>query len=799
MTARYRQVHTRRGRAPLGSSPEPARRSTLAWLLLGLVVSAALALPAASAQDGAGPRIATSPVRGAPGDTVTVEADRLVAGAIYRLEVLSPSGAREMLEERASREGAVSFTLELREVGATELRLSGPDLEATLRVHALDSAPGDPTLPPDTDALPDTGIELVLEADGAALLESDGSRRWAFTRPDGSGATRAAVLHLGSAWIAHGYTVLQLDLRDGRVFHRTALSGPVLRLEPLGTGVRAEVELRVGEVTETIEHRVEEGVATPLPAFPPSLAALRWWQLEASVADPGTASQRDPTNPHLFLRVAELADDETERDAALDAALAAGGPFFELAHVARALASHGRLEAAEEVMSAALADFQARGYDAALLVDLEAHDAYGFALRPLRRALQMNDRETADFWARWLPLTAGRGLPGAADAMREYADLLREHGDSEAAADARTAAGDLAASGVRQFISDVAVNLGRGGWYAATALVVSALILHLTLLAKYWRVQSLLMRRARESGRRVGFAARLRAMRHYGTTEKLALVVLLAAAHVVAALAVWTERSDPAVRAVAAGHLSAPFVTTLLERSETSDEGHMRLLEAYRSDGAGERDAAVRQLELAVLEGVPDADLALASLRAGEGVPAPSPASLRAALGGTWASAVGSAYRDPFGYLASAAAPAALPGVSAQVLLGIFLAFAAAHLLMLFVPRPRLARNAPRTLGYHALAILVPGSGAADELWGVLLLVPWAVFGIDALAQLGWSVSPLDIPLFTGVWVMGALYAVNLVAWGVELSSYLRRMRNLRHEHPDLAQEFGMKPLRSGG
>ena len=778
---------------------------SLVLALLGLTLAQGLS----------GPRVAVSPVSGPVGETVTVEADRLSPGARYRLEAVAPSGEREVREADASTTGVIRFELTLREPGTTELRLIGPEVEASLRVNAVavdvPAATPRPTTPPTApptapreaprEAPPaappaaPAAVTLVLDEDGATLQEADGSVRWRFTRPLGSGDTRAAVLHLGRAWIAHGHTLLELDLDDGHVLTRTPVSGPIVSLAPVGTGVRVTAEVRAGDETLRVEHRVEDGVATPLPSFDTGSPLLQWWQAEALVADPTAAAQRDPTNPYLHLRVAALAEDEVQRDAALAAAVAAGGPFFERTHVARALAAFGDFAAADDVMRAALADFEERGYDAGLLTDADIHERYGFPLRPLVRALNEGDREAAELWAGWLPRTAAPGMPGAAAALREYADMQRRDGDEEGAATTRERAAKLAATSVRDVLNEAAVNLGRGGWYAASALVVAALMLHLTLVAKYWRVQTLLMRRARESGRRAGAAWRWRAIRHYGTTEKLALVLLLAAAHVMAALTVWSEHGDAAVAAAAGGHLGAPFVEPLLRPGEMADEGQRRLLDAYRLAQAGEAAAAERLLEQAVLTGVAEADVALAAVQAGEPVPAPSPTTLRAAVAGTWTRAVANAFRDPFGTLAAATVPASLPAWSAPLLLGAFLVVGVFHLVLLLVPRPRLARNAPRTYAYHLLALLVPGSGATDELWGVLLLVPWAVFGIDALAQVGWSVSPLGIPLVTGTWVLAAIYAVNLVAWGIELSSYLRRMRDLRRDQPDLAREFAMRPL----
>jgi len=808
-----------------------ARSVTRSSTALVLVLCLALASVGATlAQSPSAPRVGVTPTSASVGESVRVEADRLTPGERYVLEAVAPSGAVERHEADAGSDGVLAFEVTLREPGMTDLRLTGPDVEATLRARgepvpapeadpepdpepaprpapdpAPDPAPAPAPTPeraPTPEAEPPTESpagEATLELDEgtAVFTEADGTVRWRFSRPSDSGDTRAAIVHLGRAWIAHGHTVLELDLEDGYVRSRTAVSGPIETLQPLGTGVRAVAAIEVGGDTVFVEHRVENGHASPLPVFDPHSPLLGWWRAEAEVADPTAAARRDPTNPHLHVQIARASDDEAERAAALEAALVAGGPFFERAFVARAALALGFADLADEALEGALADFESRGYDPALLTDAEVHDRYGFALRPLLRALQAGDRVAADLWAAWLPRTAGTGMPGAADALREYADLLRQSGDAEGAAVARERAAGLGATSARQVLSNAAVNLGRGGWYAASALVAAAVMLHLTLLAKYWRVQSLLIRRARESGRRAGGAWRLRVMRHYGTTEKLALVLLLAAAHAAAALAVWTERGDAAVRATATGHVDAAYVAPLLHPLDTADAGQARVVAAYRAGRLGDDAEALRLLERAVLDGVPEADLGLAALQVGEPLPAPTPTTLRAAVAGTWQRALGDAYRNPFGYLGAAQAPARLGGWVAPALLATFLAVMAVHVLALFVPRPRLARNAPRTPLYHLLALLVPGAGAADELWGILLLVPWAVFGIDALMQFGWAASPLGIPLVTGSWILAALYAVNLVAWGIELASYLRRMRDLRLEEPDLAAEYRMKPLRN--
>src|SRR5690606_3452358 len=92
------------------------------------------------------------------------------------------------------------------------------------------------------------------------------------------------------------------------------------------------------------------------------------------------------------------------------------------------------------------------------------------------------------------------------------------------------------------------------------------------------------------------------------------------------------------------------------------------------------------------------------------------------------------------------------------------------------------------------LALLLPGSGLADELWGVLLLVPWSIFGIDLLLHLtGLGAGPA-LAYDTDVIALMAIYGVNTVTFVVEYASYRRRMRDLRLEHPELAAAYGLRP-----
>src|SRR5690606_35573102 len=122
----------------------------------------------------------------------------------------------------------------------------------------------------------------------------------------------------------------------------------------------------------------------------------------------------------------------------------------------------------------------------------------------------------------------------------------------------------------------------------------------------------------------------------------------------------------------------------------------------------------------------------------------------------------------------------------------VFLAWVLFTVITLLIPRPAAARNAPRTFLYHLLALLLPGAGLADELWGVLLLVPWAIFGIDFALHYLSTQAATSFSLQTSTIALIVIYAINTVAFVVEFMSYRRRMRSLRAEQPASAAAYGL-------
>jgi hypothetical protein len=273
-------------------------------------------------------------------------------------------------------------------------------------------------------------------------------------------------------------------------------------------------------------------------------------------------------------------------------------------------------------------------------------------------------------------------------------------------------------------------------------------------------------------------------------TEKLVLVTMLALAYATVVLVGWVQRGDPLVDAAAVGHLGAPAAAALWSSAD-GDAASLAWVNAYQTDRAG-HDELVRET-LGSLD-TPLLDPVVAALEQGDPIPTPSPVTLRAAAAGTWYGFVADAFVQPQLLLDDHLVLLGLPAWSWPAQLLVFWLVALWHVAWLLIPRPRYAADAPRPLLYELLAILVPGSGQADELYGVLLLVPWALFGIDTVRQLLGGQSALGIPFDAGVVVLGVLYVINLIAWVIEFVSVRKRIAQLRADRPDLARAFGLTP-----
>ena len=296
------------------------------------------------------------------------------------------------------------------------------------------------------------------------------------------------------------------------------------------------------------------------------------------------------------------------------------------------------------------------------------------------------------------------------DNARDGADGLTAPSPGEATTDPITeAAGETDAppaapsAGQRARGRSLTRSLGRSGWFGVVSLLFAFTALHLTLMAKYWRPQSVNLERRRSVGRSVSPLSPALAIRYYSLTEKLVLLILL---------------------------LSVVALVVLASAYET---------------------------------------------------------------GLSWQAILGNVRANPWPGLLSLH-PNAMNRVFWIIFATLFALVALFTLVWVFIPRMRWVANSPRSFAYHVLTVLVPGSGLADEMWGLLLIIPWALFGIDAMSEVfGWGFN-LGFSLFFDFIILAGIYLLNLVSVIVEFRSYSRRMEALKQDNPELAEELGLRP-----
>jgi hypothetical protein len=784
---------------------------------------------------------------------VTLQGGGLPAGGQVTAQLTAPGGGVTRQSVRVGENGRFRLELPLAAAGSYQLVVRGQGLEETrtLEVQAPTGpsapssrqAPQEAAPPSPNEAIPDEttpeqvspntptpgqnltepppaetpALEVAHIANGLAAQRA-GERLWQLTFPEGSGPTTEPLLTQGrlqnQLYVGHGSSLLRLEPETGRVQERFILSGPVERIERVDARTVA-VTVRHGEnLLERFtlrDDQLQEPVRFGLE--PRTFGLLR---AEAQVPDPAARLERDPTNPWLHLALG-LRQNDPER-ATFAEAVETATTFYDLAGLATVLERNGERALAADAWDAAMRDFAARDYDPRLLRSARLEAAYNFPLTPLQAALARDDDISAGFWAERLYLAAPR-VPGAGEALSAYAALLRvvappdtaelweRRAEESTPADATT-------------LDRVATALAQNGWALALALFVTFLALHLTLFAKYAR--------ARRSDRgREGRAPWLFAVRYTTLSEKLVLLLLLAAVLACAALASWYGASRTPPEVVKSGTLAnraaQVYLAQFQEGAEPSGPS-AALIRGYAAQVADDRGEARTLLEsagnyppalnnLGVLTDNPELVARALVLQPGlvaaryntatgnsertallpfqaryqPGEPAlatPAERDFRAATSGSWQTALARAFTSP--QLSFRSAPPfglnLLLWRAAQLL---FLLIVLIHVVFLFVPRPRSAADAPRPWLYELLALLVPGSGLADEAWGIFLLIPWAVLCLGALAHLfNWSVNMglSPIGLYLG---LGALYLLNTVAVIVEFLSHRSRRRTLELRRND--------------
>ena len=754
-------------------------------------------------------QLSVGPAELTAGESVSLTGSGLPPGSQVTAQLTTPGGEVSLEGVRVGEGGRFRLETPLPVVGSYQLVVRGQGLDETrileVRAGGIEPLANQPAPPPDPTNVEATEAALpeVSRIEGGLQATQGGALRWRLTFPAGSGATTEPLVASGRLYVGHGNSVLRLEPRTGNVLERAIVSGPVERLEASEGAVAVTVRHgdRLSERFTVRDGRVQEPVR-----FGAAPATFSFLQAEANVRDPAARLKRDPTNPWLHLALGLGENNSEAARVHFAEAVETATTFYDHAGLATVLEGRGARALAADAFDAAMQDFAARGYDPRLLTNAGLGAAYHFPLTSLRTALERNDDRSASFWAERLMLAAPR-VPGVNDALDDYAALLRAGGASEAEVwERRADPNTLISPGLPE---RVAVVLGRSGWGFALALLGAFAALQLTLFAKY----TLARRSDRGEG---GRAPWLFAVRYTTLSEKLVSLLLLAAVVACSALAGWQDAHEPPPSALASGTLLSRPAQAFLEDAGLSGPAGA-FVQSYSAQAVGDKAAAQTLLtragnyapalnNLGALTG--DAELyrrALSLLptltaaryntaaaaernvllpfaaryQPGPALAVPTTQVVQDATTGSWQNALSHAFTTP--QLLNAP-----PGVTTALTLALwrtaqllFFLVALVVLVFLFIPRPRSVHGAPRPWLYELLALLVPGSGSADEGWGIFLLVPWAVLGAAALSpRFGWGLE-LGLTPLTLLLVLGGIYLLNAVAVAVEWQAHRSRQRTL--------------------
>ncbi len=661
--------------------------------------------------------------------------------------------------------------------------------------------------------------------------------------------------------VAEGASVTLRAADTGQVLERSFLSGKVMLLEPSGADVRASVQLDSG-IREGFTLRGPEGKPVPVErvTYPPSKALLATLEPERNLnlTQLRAMVNLDPNNPLLLANFAAALERDKQPVPALEQfrkALSKAEPFFVSIRLAALLERFNQPDLADEALRRARVQYAKSGYDPAFRVNQSALSTWGDPLGTARSLFKSGNAKRGGVWLEFLRNTMPR-FAGFDAAYVEYATWLQSQGNPGEA--------EQWSEFNRQLAQGTSFRLGEHSpsriaglsLAAALALLLAYFALQLVLTAKYWGVQS---KDLKPFGGRFGAwrrapFQRLRfAMPAYKTfTERFVLLILLASVLALLVVHNWGVRSRIALAepTLSQGTLGgAGFWAKYADQPATSSGDALRAL-AAQLDGDLERasrfaknapSSALAINNLGVISSMRN-DTATATAqyrealkldpnamapaynlgnapsgfratfhsatRAGQPMLAvPEPKELVSTIAGDLSSEFSSLGRDPWKYLSTLSLPGflQLPSWALQLIGATLLVLAVGNLLWLIVPRPASTRLAPRGFMYELLAVLVPGTGLADEVWGLFLLAPWAaILGAFALYNSGYASlaptlfapsSPLGIARAPGwidlgsleLWLLGALaviYVINLLAWFLEFIGYRRKLRAVATPKP---------------
>lgn len=646
---------------------------------------------------------------------------------------------------------------------------------------------------------------------------------WSLDFAKNSGETAPDIVQQQDiVYLGHGNSLLRIDSKTGKVLARWLLSGQIISLSENANTISIDTQID----NANTENFVLNGNSLDRAAhFSSDSKLYDWLENEANLTNPAAKLAQDPTNPWLYLKAAQANADPVEAKGLYNNAINTSNSFYDAAGISQELLNAGQNALSTKAFSKALTDFAARGYDPRLLTDMNLHDSYNFPLKAFNSAIANGNLNKAAILAEQVKYFLSPNNPEIRASLANYADLLKKNGNKDEANKWRKIAKSSNKTTVSNILDKIFASLAKVAWYAALATLLSSLALHLVLLFKYWRPQSVILNRKREAGKKPSPLARLFAIRYYSTTEKLVLALILTSTVLLAGLGTWNDKASNLPLAIGSGSYANAGVQSFVNSTNlSSQQGNFikaytaqvnnqnaeaeqyyqaagNLPQALNNLAALTSDSSIFTKALKYAKNLPEAlfnsgqdvegfDFQKDFLTGKPVLSVPTNEDFQAALSGNWQDAVAETFTST--YLLNAS-PFGLNSIVWKIILGLFAIYTLLSLLWIIWPRPRMARNAPRSFFYNILSFLVPGSGLADEMWGILLLLPWAIFGLDAISRffgLGFAIDGLSLRL--DYFVLGAIYVINLIAIVVEFLSYKRRMNKLKEDDIDLAREFNL-------
>lgn len=719
--------------------------------------------------------------------------------------------------------------------------LFGQDFEPTSTVTLEFAAPR-PMLP-DGKAVPSS---LQADTKGQFRLELKVQEsRLTVSANSGSKSANLVRTPPELEFVMDGNTIVAREAGSGKIGQRFYLSGQVKTLERTTTGYRATVQTAPNtEEVFTLENgKILERVSfAPTPALLGTLNrplrektsgdVLAFWRERANL---------DPTNPLLRVQYGVALQQANQASAAkteLIKALEVTAPFYVCIRLAHELERAGHPELADRALQQARRKYAESGYDPGFAVSKAALAAWGNPLEVAKSFFAQNNPVRAEAWFSYVRDTSPR-FAGAGIAYSEYATWLETQNRAGEARQIREFASELEASSVFRFGDAGLTRLSGFALAGAIVALISYLLLQFVLMLKYWGQQT---KDLAPHGGRFGALNRAPLLRlrlslpGYQTfTEKLVSLVLLLAS--LAGLCIWhySKNADAFLRqgflslgtAGGASYYQAlnsvpnPLADYLRGLGLQLDGDLDKASEAYRSaagvagaannlgvilaargDNAGAQSSFQEAASLGSSVANQNLGSSITGFRAAfhtaqrKGQPmleVPSPKDLVEARFGSLEQEFRRLVQDPWGYWS--AVSFGLPFWAHQALGVLVLAMLVFSLLWLLVPRVPSAKNAPRSVLYHLGAICIPGTGLADEVWGILLLPPAvalvALLAVNAyqlpiaesilssVSLLGLSKPAplLDLATYGQYVVLGlaAIYAINFVGWLLETIGLARR------------------------